>query len=179
MIGSMSGGEGLGSANSVYLAQQLQGVNASNALSDLTGGGVSGVSQSSATISGPGQLLSDLQQLQTQNPQQFQQVISQITAQLQQAATTASNNGNTAQANQLTQLAKSFQNAASGGQLPTAAQLQQAGLSGQHHHHHGGGHHGSSSTQSTALNAFQTQASATDSQSQDLISSIFGSASSS
>jgi hypothetical protein len=127
-------------------------------------------------LSPAAQFLNQLQQLQTQDPQKFQQVISQITAQLQQAATTASNNGNTAQATQLTQLAKSFQNVAGGGQLPTAQQLQQAGLSG-HHHHHGGGHH--ESAPSSAVSAFQTQATTTDSQNQDLLSSIFGSLTSS
>ena len=121
-------------------------------------------------LSPAAQFLNQLQQLQTQSPQQFQAAISQLTGQLRQAAATASNNGNTSQANQLTQLANSFQNAANGGPLPTAQQLQQAGLSGQHHH--GGGHHGSS--QSTALNAFQASSTA-DSQNQSLIASIFGS----
>jgi hypothetical protein len=121
------------------------------------------------------QFLNQLQQLQTQNPQKFQAIISQITGQLQQAASTASNNGNTTQAKQLTELANSFQSAASGGALPTAQQLQQAGLTGPHHHH-GGGHHGSesaqSSFQSNAVNAFQ--ASSASEQNQSLAASIFG-----
>jgi len=127
-------------------------------------------------LSPAAQFLNQLQQLQTQSPQEFQAIISQITGQLQQAAGTASANGNTTQANQLTQLANTFQGAASGGPLPTAQQLQQAGLTG-HHHHHGGGHHSSgssqSSLQSNAINAFQS-ASASE-QSQSLAASIFGS----
>src|SRR5579863_7759067 len=87
-------------------------------------------------LSPAAQFLNQLQQLQTQSPQQFQAVISQVTGQLQQAGTTASNDGDTAQASQLTTLAKSFQSAASGGPLPTAQQLQQACLTG--HHLHGG-----------------------------------------
>jgi hypothetical protein len=122
-------------------------------------------------ISPAAQFLTQLQQLQTQSPQQFQAVLSQITGQLQQAASTAGNNGNTTQANQLTQLASSFQSAAQGGALPTAQQLQQAGLAG-HHHHHGGGHR-SGSSQANAVNAFQVANS--DTQNQSLAASLFGS----
>jgi hypothetical protein len=104
-------------------------------------------------ISPAASFLNQLQQLQTQSPQQFQAIISQITGQLQQAASTASGSGNTAQANQLTQLVSAFQGAASGGPLPTAQQLQQAGLA--EHHHHGGGHHGSGSSALNAYNPFQ------------------------
>jgi hypothetical protein len=121
-------------------------------------------------LSPEAQFLNQLQQVQTQSPQQFQAILSQITGQLQQTATTASNNGNTTQADQLTQLANSFQSAANGGTLPTAQQLQQAGLTG-HHHHEGGHHHGSA--QSSAVNAFQSAA-ASDTQNQSLAASIFG-----
>ncbi len=95
-------------------------------------------------LSPTAQFLNQLQQLQTQNPQEFQAVLSQITGQLQQAASTASSNGKTAQANQLTQLASTFQSAASGGALPTAQQLQQAGLTGDHQY---GGYRFSGSSQ--------------------------------
>jgi hypothetical protein len=131
--------------------------------------------QPQADVSGlspAAQFLTQLQQLQTQSPQQFQAIISTITGQLQQAASTASSNGNSAQANQLTQLAKSFQGAPSGGALPTAQQLQQAGMIG--HHHHGGGHHGGGSGGSKAVNAFQA-ANAADTQNQSLAASLFGS----
>ena len=102
--------------------------------------------------------LNQLQQLQTQSPQQFQALISQLTGQLQKAAATANNSGNTAQSSQLTQLAKSFQNAASGGALPTALQLQQAGIIGHRPLHTGRGY-----------------ASTADSQNQSLIASVFAS----
>jgi len=111
--------------------------------------------------------LNELQQLQQQNPTQFKQVLSEVTSQLQQAASQASASGNTTQANNLTNLATTFQNAESGGPLPTAQQLQQAGLVGHHHHHHG--HHGG---QSSLMNLFQTSS---DTDSQTLASSIFGS----
>jgi hypothetical protein len=102
--------------------------------------------------------LNQLQQLQTQSLQQFQALISQLTGQLQKAATTANNNGKSAQAGQLTQLAKSFQNAATGGALPTAQQLQQAGIIGHRPLHTGRGY-----------------ASTSDTQNQSLIASMFGS----
>jgi len=105
--------------------------------------------------------LNQLQQLQTQSPQQFQALISQLTGQLQKAAATANNSGNTAQASQLTQLAKSFQNAATGGALPTAQQLQQAGIIGHRPLHIGA----------------RGYASTSDTQNQTLIASMFGSVS--
>lgn len=121
-------------------------------------------------LSPTSQFLTQLQQLQTQSPQEFQAVISEITGQLQQAAGTASANGNTTQANQLTTLANTFQNASTGGPLPTAQQLQQAGLGGHHHH---GGHHFSGSSPASAYNAFQAANAST--QNESLAQSIFGS----
>lgn len=118
-------------------------------------------------LSPTAQFLNQLQQLQTQSPQEFQAIISKITGQLQQAASTASQNGNTAEANQLTQLANAFQGAANGGPLPTAQQLQQAGLTG--HHHHGGG-----SGQSNSTNPFQS-AYTSQTQNDSLAASILGS----
>jgi len=123
-------------------------------------------------ISPQAQFLNRLQQLQTQSPQEFQAILTQITGQLDAAAGAASQKGNTAQANQLTQLANTFQGAASGGPLPTAQQLQHAGLTG--HHHHGGGHHFSGSSQSNPYNPFQA-ADPSDPQNQSLAASIFGS----
>jgi hypothetical protein len=124
MIGAMSGGEGLSSAASAYFAQQLSGVN--GAASTLTGGeGGGGVAPTSTSISGPGQLLSNLQQLQAQDPTKFQQVVSQIATQLQSAAQQTQG----PQSNSLSNLATKFQNIASGGSL---SQLQPQ----QHHHQH-------------------------------------------
>jgi hypothetical protein len=114
MIGALSGGEGLGSASSAYFAQPTQNVNGLTAASSLTGGeGGGGVAKSSATISGPGQLLSNLQQLQAQNPTNFQQVVSQIASQLQAAAQQAQG----PQSDFLSNLAAKFQSVAGGGSL--------------------------------------------------------------
>jgi hypothetical protein len=122
------------------------------------------------SLSPASQFLNQLQQLQTQNPPEFQAMLTEITGQLNQAAGTASANGNTPQANQLTALANTFQSASTGGPLPTAQQLQQAGVSGHHHH---GSHHGSGSSSSSAYNAFQAANAST--QNESLAASIFGS----
>jgi len=120
----------------------------------------------SSALSPAASFLNELQQLEQQNPTQFQQVLSQITNQLEQGATAAANSGNTAQATALNNLAASFQNAENGGALPTAQQLQQAGLTGHHHHHHGGG------GQSSLASLLQ---SSNSNDSQTLAASIFGS----
>jgi hypothetical protein len=121
MIGAISGGEGLGSASSAYIAQQLQATGGPAASSSLTGGEAGGsASQSTASISGPGQLLSNLEQLQTQNPAKFQQVITQIVSQLQAAA--QQTQGPTS--NFLSHLASKFQ-ATAGGTTPLHIQYHQ------------------------------------------------------
>jgi hypothetical protein len=120
-----------------------------------------------------GQILSRLQQIQQQDPAQFQQMATTIAGRLQQAAENAKSQGNTSQADQLNKLADLFQNAASSGQVPSAQALQQAGLSGHHHHH--GGHHshsGSQSSQTDPLSHFQSQT--TGANTPDL-TAIFGS----
>jgi hypothetical protein len=128
MLGGVSSAQGLGSASSVYLTQQLQAITGQTALGSLTAvPGGAGVAQSSATISGPGQLLSNLQQLQAQNPAKFQQVVSQIASQLQAAAQQTQG----AQSTYLSNLAAQFQSVANGGSLSQLVQPQQ-----QHHHHH-------------------------------------------
>src|ERR1700692_1322089 len=87
MVNAMSSAQGLNNAGSVYLAQQIQALGGSTPLGGLTGGqAAGGASQRSATIYGPGQLLSNLQQLETQNPAEFKQIVSQIASQLQTAA---------------------------------------------------------------------------------------------
>jgi len=84
------------------------------------------------------QLLNTLQQLQQSNPTEYQQVTQQIATNLQSAAQTASTDGNTTAASQLTQLSKDFSQASQSGQLPSVQDLAQA-VAG--HHHHGGHHH--------------------------------------
>jgi hypothetical protein len=112
--------------------------------------------------------LSELQQLQVQSPTQFNQLVSAISNNLTHAAQTAASSGNTTKAAQLNTLARQFQNAANGGQVPTPQDLQQAGLSG-HQHHHGGRH---SSGQPSSTNPFQLQSTAGNSP--DLLDSLLG-----
>jgi hypothetical protein len=132
----------------------------------------SSVQSDSSTLSPATSFLNGLQQLEQQNPTQFQQVLSQITNQLEQGATAATNSGNTTEATALNNLATAFQNAQNGGALPTAQELQQAGLTGNGHHHH---HHGGGGGQSSLTSLLQ---SSNTNDSQTLASSIFGSISS-
>jgi hypothetical protein len=96
--------------------------------------------QDSNGLSPFAQILGSLQQLQQSSPAQYQQVTQQLSANLTSAAQTATANGNTAQAAQLTTLAKDFQTASSTGQLPSVKDL--ASAIGGHHHHHGHGQAG-------------------------------------
>jgi hypothetical protein len=128
---------------------------------------------STSDISQVAQILSRLQQIQQQDPAQFQQMATTIAGKLQQAAENAKSQGNTSQADQLNKLADLFQNAASSGQVPSAQALQQAGLSGHHHHH--GGHHshsGSQTSQTDPLSQLQSQTTGTNTPD---LTAIFGS----
>jgi hypothetical protein len=122
------------------------------AIGSTTAAGVSG---DGSQLSPLAQLLSTLQQLQQQNPTQYQQVTAQIATNLQTAASTAQSDGNSTQASQLNQLATDFQNASQTGQLPNIQNLAQA-IGGHHHHHHHGGGSGSetqnNSTQDSSQN---------------------------
>jgi hypothetical protein len=125
---------------------------------------------SDASISPLARFLSLLQQLQQEDPNKFKQVVSGIADRLRELAKTAAANGNSTQADQINKLADQFQNAAKDGQLPTAQDLEQAGLS--IHHHHGRHHHGQAGA-ADLLSQFQQQAS--DSNSNSLLTSILGS----
>src|SRR5579863_2962385 len=94
---------------------------------------------STANISPMAQFLSNLQQMQQQNPDQFKQMTANIASKLQQAATNAQSQGNSAWASQLQQLASQFRTASTTGQMPAVQSLPRAG--GSAHHHHGGHHH--------------------------------------
>jgi hypothetical protein len=72
------------------------------------------------------QLVSTLQQVQQQNPAEYQQLTQQIAVNLQSAAQTAQASGDSPQANQLGQLATDFTNASGTGQLPNLQDLAQA-----------------------------------------------------
>jgi hypothetical protein len=128
----MSGADGINSsANAIYLqslqpttsiTQSLFGDNDAGSITATPSAGVS------TSISPMGQLLSNLQELQAQDPTKFQQVVGQIANQLQ---TAAQQQGATGTGNFLTQLSAKFQSVADGGDL---SQLQP-----HHHGHHG--HH--------------------------------------
>jgi hypothetical protein len=107
--------------------------------------------ENSSSISPVASFLSQLDQLQQQSPTQYSNAASSIATQLQADATTAQNNGNTAQAKTLTQLAAEFQNSAQSGEVPSAQVLQKA-LAGHHSHHghHAGAAGGSSTSTSTS-----------------------------
>ena len=81
------------------------------------------------------QVLSTLQQLQQNNPAEYQQVTQQIATNLQSAAQTAQSQGSINAADELNKLATDFTNSSSSGQLPDIQDLAKA-FGGHHHHHH-------------------------------------------
>jgi hypothetical protein len=117
-----------------------------NSTSTSSTSATSSPQQDSGQLSPFAQLMNELQQLQQSNPTEYQQVTQQIATNLQTAAKTATADGNTSAATQLTQLATDFTNASQSGQLPNVSDLAQA-IGGGHHHHHG--HHADSSSSST------------------------------
>jgi len=116
------------------------------------------------------QIMSTLQQLQQTNPTEYQQVTSQIATNLQNAANTATANGNTAQASELNKLADDFTSASQNNSLPNMKDLAQAvgGAHGHHHHHHM--HAASSDSDSTTDPTSSTTSSSSLSQ---MISAFF------
>ncbi len=105
--------------------------------SSTTGIGASGGVQDSQRLSPFAQILGSLQQLQQSSPAQYQQVTQQISTNLQGAAQSATTQGNTSLAANLTQLSKDFGTASGSGQLPNVTDLAKA----VHGHGHHGGHH--------------------------------------
>src|ERR1022692_412788 len=99
-----------------------------------------GQQQDNGQLSPFAQLLSTLQQLLQTDPTKYQQVTQQIATNLQSAAQTAQSGGNTAEANQLNQLATDFTNASKNSQLPDIQDLAQA-IGGQAVEGHRHGHH--------------------------------------
>lgn len=106
----------------------------------------SSTSSDGAAISGPGQFFSQLQQMSTQNPAQFKQVMAEMA---QKADSEAQTLGNSPQAQQLQTMAGRFEQAAQTGDfsslLPQNASAsnstaQAPGTQAAHsgHHHHGG-----------------------------------------
>lgn len=103
---------------------------------------IDSTSGDSSQVSPFAQLMGTLQELQQSNPAQYKEITATLASNLQQAATTAQNNGEAGEANALNQLAASFNQASQSGQLPTF--MQQEAQAGQmhHHHHHPGGTQG-------------------------------------
>jgi hypothetical protein len=102
------------------------------------------------------QMMNTLQQLQKSNPTEYQQVTAQIATNFQAAAKTATADGNTTAAKQLTQLAATFSSASTDAQ-PLNMQTVAKAMGKGHHHHGGGGHaresSASSSSSSTAASS--------------------------
>lgn len=80
----------------------------------------------SSQLSPAARATSTLQQLQQSDPATYQQVTQQIAENLQSASQAAESEGNTQAAGQLSQLATSFTEASSSGQLPNTQSLAQA-----------------------------------------------------
>jgi hypothetical protein len=129
------------------LSSALQGTGLTITTSGNNVGSV-GQGSDSSQLSPFAQLLSTLQQLQQSNPTQYATVMQQISTNLQTAAQTATKDGNTSAASELTQLSTDFANASKTGQLPNIQDLAQALGGGGHHHHHF--HADSSSTSSSS-----------------------------
>jgi hypothetical protein len=114
----------------------------------------------SASISGPGQFFSEMQQLSQSNPSEFKTVAAQVATSFQNAASQATGS----QAQVLTNLANQFNQAAQTGSMPSPQGVQAGSQSAQggqggggvgaHHHHryHAGG---SMSQSSGVQQAFQ------------------------
>jgi hypothetical protein len=158
-------------SNNTYLqsilstALQGTGLSTSNNASSsasVNASSLSGTSDNSQ-FSPVANLMNTLQQLQQSNPTEYQQVTQQIATNLQNAAKTATTQGNTAAASELNQLASDFTQASQSGQLPSTQDLTQA-LGGHHHHH---GHHhadaSSDSSSSTSTSSNSTTSSSSNS----------------
>ena len=137
---------------SSLLSNALQGTGISANSSGSSVSGISGQASDSSQLSPFAQLLSTLQQLEQSNPAEYKQITQKIATNLQTAAQTATSNGNTSAASQLTQLSTDFTNASTSGQLPNIQDLAQAvsGGGGEHHHHHHSDGGSSSSTADTS-----------------------------
>jgi hypothetical protein len=130
----------------------------------------------STRISPQASMLSRLQQLQTSDPAQFQQVTAQMAARLQKASALFQQAGDSTTADRIGKLADQFQKASETGTMPSVQDLQQsAGAAGQHyhggHHHHGGASSGTGATdaQTSLLSAYTSNQ---NTQSTDLLAML-------
>jgi len=125
-----------------YLESAISNATQNAGVSPAAPGSANGTSASGSPsdngeLSPLGQILSQLQQIQQSDPTEYAQLTGQIATNLQNAAQSATNGGNTTAANQLNQLAQDFETASQSGELPNIGDLAHAiGGSGLHHHHH-------------------------------------------
>jgi hypothetical protein len=126
--------------NPISLVSSLwQTASSSNSSTAAVSATASAQTTDNTSMSGQAQLFAKLQQLSQTNPTQFQSVTSQIAQQLQAAASKMTDS---AQANQLIQMATNFLNASKSGNFSdlfsnannNSTQIQ-PGQFGHHHHH--------------------------------------------
>ena len=159
----------------------LQGV-IDNTVSSVTGNNnTSSIDQSSLALPQDGspqlspfaQILSTLQQLQQSNPTEYQQVTSQIASNLQSAAQTATTDGDTSQATELSQLATDFTNASQNNTLPNIQDLAQALGGGQWQYQAASSNSSSTgTTDSSSTGTTGSTTSTSESSSSDLLSQL-------
>jgi hypothetical protein len=162
-------------ANLFSVQQTQSNCNCSQSASTASTNQASNAGSDSASVSPFGQLVSNLQKLQKQNPAQLQQILTDTANQL--TALAQQQTANSPLANFLNNLAARFQNAAKTGDLSSLSQGQRSG----HHHHHkahaayaqNSQQGGSLSSLGSLLNAGQTSSTGPTAQSQ--LSSIFAS----
>jgi hypothetical protein len=127
MIGATAATDGSSALSRLFSAPMIQKIRSSNPLAKFANLAGGKGNQTTATISGPGELLSNLEQLQAKDPAKFKQVAAGIANKLQAAAHQA---GTGTQGSQLSELAAKFQSVASGGSLAQLASPQSRSLSG-------------------------------------------------
>ena len=148
--------------NPISLVSSLwQTASSSNSSTAAVSPSASATTTDNTSMSGQAQLFAKLQQLSQTNPAQFQSVTTQIAQQLQAAASKLTDS---AQANQLKQMASNFLNASKSGNFSdlfsnannnsTHIQPAQSG----HHHHHAISGQSSGNTSFNGFNAILQQA---------------------
>lgn len=164
------------------LLSEISAFESAQTSSGTTSPAASAVGSDSVNISESAQLFQELQQLQTTNPTEFKQVLTDAATQFNAAA---AQQADPAAASILSSIAGQFQNAASTGNLsalqPPAANEASGATSGAHRGHHH--HHSESSSASTDSATAATPASAATSATtspttslQSLIASLLSSA---
>jgi hypothetical protein len=156
-----------------YLQSILGGVLNAGSTTGTTNNSLNNIGASSVVqpdnsqLSPFAQLMSMLQQLQQSDPAKYQQVTQQIATNLKTAAQTATSEGNTAAASQLTQLSSDFTSASQSGQLPNVQDLAQA--AGGHHHHH---HHIASASSDSGSTTSDSSTSASNSGASQMLNQL-------